>query len=179
MKIATILVRRIIPVAALTLLPLAASAQQDTEDLEVQQLVTEAQQLQAQLQPVQQRALNDPAIQQEQQEVEDQVRSRIEDADPENAERLDRMEQLLAEAAVAQENGDEQKIAALTSEAQELQPHIQAAQQQALADPGIAERLSIFQENVRMKMIEIDPEAREVLARLSAIEQRLQEIRGS
>jgi hypothetical protein len=163
---------------AALLLPIAANAQERQPPPEVQEWMREMQQIQIQLQPIQQQALQDPAVQQEQQEVSRVVREAIVSADPANGERLDRMEAILEEARSAQEAGDTAKLAALTSEAADLQPRVEAAQAEALAQPQVEARVAQFQDNLRAKMIELDPAAEERIERLQQLAQRVQEAMG-
>lgn len=157
----------------------AAQAQQNsTPPPEVQKLVEEMRQIQAELEPVQQQALQDQAIQQEQQAVADAVREAMVAADPENGPRLDRMEAIVEEARAAQAAGDSKKVAELTSEAAELQPKVEAAQAEALAKPEIEARVAQFQENLRAKMIELNPAAKDRIARLQALSEQLQKAIG-
>jgi hypothetical protein len=165
---------------AAVLLPLAAQAQQNGPPPEVQRLVAEMRQIQAELEPVQQEALQDPALQQEQQAVSDAVREAMVAADPANGERLDRMEAILLEARTAQAAGDTSKVAALSREAADLQPKVEAAQAAAIAQPVIEARIAKFQENLRAKMIELNPAAKERIERLEAISEQLERaVRGN
>lgn len=164
--------------AAAALAPLEASAQQQELPPEVQEWVNEMQELQAQLETVQAEALADTAIQRQQEEVADVVRAAMIDVDPSLEEGLDRMEQLIAEARVAQEAADAQKITELTAEAQTLQPKIEQAQQQAMSVPAVQEQITEFQDRLQERMVEIDPEARTKLARLQELDARVRAVIG-
>lgn len=164
--------------AAAALAPLETSAQQAELPPEVQEWVTEMQELQAELETVQEEALADTAIQRQQKEVADVVRAAMIDVDPSLEEGLDRMEQLIAEARVAQEASDAEKIAELTAEAQQLQPKIEQAQVQAMNVPAVQEEINEFQERLQDRMVEIDPEARTKLARLQELDARVRAVIG-
>lgn len=165
---------------AALLLPVAAQAQNGPPPPEVQRLIQEIQQIQAELEPVQQQALQDPAIQQEQKAVSDAVREAMVAADPANAQKLDRMEAIIAEARTAQAAGDSSKVAELTREAADLQPQVEAAQAAALAQPEIEARIAKFQENLRAKMIQLHPPAKERIERLETLSEQLEKaVRGN
>lgn len=173
--------RRSMPLSialAAVLLPIAAQAQERQPPPEVQQLVAEMRQLQAELQPVQQQALQDSAIMREQEEVSTVVREAMVAADPANGPRLDRMEAIMEEARTAQQTGDTAKVTALATEAAQLQPQVEAAQEEALGQPGIQARIAQFQNNLRSKMIELDPNAKARIERLEELSQRLQRAMG-
>lgn len=156
--------------------PLAVNAQQQTQPPpEVQEWLQEVDQIQRQLQPVQQQALQDETIMQEQQRAADAVRAAMIRLDPTVEAGIDRLEAIMQEAQQAQATGDQQKIVALTQEAQQLQPQLAQAQAQALADPAVETQLAAFQKQLRDKMVEIDPDARPLLDRLAQLEERLEE----
>lgn len=156
--------------------PVALNAQQQGQPpQEVQEWLQEVEQIQQQLQPVQQQALQDETIMQEQQRAADAVRAAMIRLDPAVEARIDRMETIMQEAQQAQAAGDQQKIIALTQEAQQLQPQLAQAQAQALAEPEVETQVAAFQKQLRDKMAEIDPEARPLLERLAQLEERLEE----
>ena len=111
--------------------PATLSAQQQLPP-EVQEWAIELQELQSQLQPLQEQALQEPEIQAEQASVVEALFETMVASNPETAERIERLEELMQEAQSAQEAGDAERIAQLSAEAAELQPQIQAAQ--GLAD---------------------------------------------
>lgn len=164
--------------AAAVLVPLDTSAQQAELPPEVQEWVNEMQELQAQLETVQAEALADTALQRHQEQVGQVVRAAMIDVDPSLEEGLDRMEQLIAEARVAQEASDAQKITELTAEAQTLQPKIEQAQAQAMTVPAVQEEINEFQERLQDRMVEIDPDARTKLARLQELDARVRAVIG-
>ena len=162
-------------ILAFAAFPATLSAQQAEPPQEVQEMMAEVQQIQQQLQPVQQQALMDAGVQAGQQRAADAVRTAMIEKDPAMEARLDRLEAIMQEAQQAQAAGDSEKIAALTQEAQELQPQIVAAQEEALARPEVELEVAAFQKQLRDKMAELDPEARPLLERLAQLEERLQE----
>jgi uncharacterized phage infection (PIP) family protein YhgE len=156
--------------------PAALSAQQQPTEppKEVQALLEEVQQIQQQLQPVQQKALQDETVQQGQERAADAVRAAMIKADPTIEPRLDRLETIMKEAQQAQAAGDQEKIAALTQEAEQIQPQVQQAQAAALEHPDVEPEIAAFQKLLRDKMAELDPEARPLLDRLAQLEEQIQ-----
>jgi hypothetical protein len=166
--------------AGALLMPLTASSQQAPPQPppEVQGWLLEMQQLQAELQPVQEQALQDEALQAEQTRLGEIVRDAMIAADPATADRLTRLEAIIEEAQQAQAAADTEKIAALTAEAQALQPQIAQAQEQALQQPEVEERIAAFQKNLQDRMVQIDPEARARIERLEELDRRIREAMG-
>lgn len=159
---------------ALLIAPAYASAQNEPAvPAEVQQWIQEIQQVQAQLEPLQAQALEEEDLKAEQEQVVQALRDRMVAADPENEGRLVRMEAILAEAAIAQQSGDADKLAELTTEASTLQPQIQAAQQEALEHPDVQPRVAAFQENLHKRIVAIDPAAQDLLDRVEELQERV------
>lgn len=164
---------------ALAALPATLSAQQQEPPQEVQEIMAEVQQIQQQLQPVQEQALMEEDIQEGQQRAADAVRAAMVERDPSMEASIDRLEAIMQEAQAAQAAGDQEKIMALTQEAQQLQPRIAEAQEAAMALPHVESEVAAFQKQLRDKMAELDPDARPLLDRLAVLEERLREaVRG-
>ena len=154
--------------------PGAVSAQQAQPPEEIQKLLQEAAQIQQQLVPVQQQALGDEAVQQGQQRAADAIRGAMIEADPSLEAKLDRVEAIMVEAQQAQSTGDQQAIAALTQEIQQLQPGLQAAQTKALEKPEVQTEVEAFEKQLKAKMVELDPQSKALLDRLGQIEVELE-----
>jgi hypothetical protein len=146
---------------------------------EVQQWIEEIQQIQTQLRPIQEQALQDPALQEEQAVVTDAVRQAIIEADSSMAGKLERMEKLTAEARAAQEAGDTQKIGQLTTEAETLQPEIIDAQAAALEKPEIEAQVTAFQENLHERMAQLDPKSKPLIDKMKQLDQRVRKAMGA
>jgi hypothetical protein len=159
--------------AALFATPATLSAQQQELPPQVQGWLIEMQQIETRLAPIQEEALDDPQIQQQQEAVVQAVRTAMIEADPSMAQIIDRMEALIVEARAAQEAGDQERIIAVAAEAEEIQPAFARAQAEALEQPEVASRLDRFQENLHARMAQIDPEAPTLLARYRALEEQV------
>lgn len=171
--------RGLLGALATVLTPMAASAQQPTQPSpQVQEWLAEINQLQQELAPLHEQAMQDPALQQEQEEVSTAVREAMVAADPVNGERLDRLEQLETEAQAARASGDSAKVVALASEAQELVPELQAAQEEATQQPEIDARVKQFEDNLVTKMVEMEPSAQAKVDRLDELNELVSEALG-
>lgn len=167
---------------AMVLTPAAASAQQPTQPTqptpEVQEWIAEMQQLQSELAPLHEQAMQDTALQQEEEQVKEAVRQAMVAADPANGQRIDRLEELMTEAQAAQAAGDTAKIAALTPEAQQLGPQVQAAREQAMGTPEVETRVEAFEEKLIAKMVAMDPSAQARLDRLNELSELVAQAMG-
>lgn len=164
---------------AVLVAPPAARAQTAAPPPELQEWLEEVQQLQARLEPIHQAALQDPAIQEEQEKVSAAVIAAMTDADPTISGKLERLQALAAEAQAAQANGDQERLVELSAEAQVLQPEIEEAQSQALSRPEIETQIETFRENLHQRMAQIDPEAQGLIERLQELERRIRTAIGS
>lgn len=155
--------------------PATLSAQQQQQQLppEVQEWAIELQELQSQLQPLQEQALQEPEIQAEQASVVEALFETMVASNPETAQRIERLEGLMQEAQAAQEAGDAERIAQLSAEAAELQPQIQAAQAEALSHPDVQPRVAAFQQKLNARVVEIDPAAEQVIERIAELDARI------
>lgn len=83
------------------------------------------------------------------------------------------MEDFQAEFAAAQEVGDQATMERIQGEAQVAQTELQQAQQEVLSRPEIVAAIDSFEEAQRSRMLELDPEAGDLMDRLDAIMEEL------
>ncbi|HEX2189909.1 MAG TPA: hypothetical protein VHG51_13475 [Longimicrobiaceae bacterium] len=162
---------------ALVALPAGLAAQEAPATAEPQQAPAqtapnETQQIQARLQEIQGRALQDPALKAAQDSIGTALTETMERVDPTFKAQAARAEALKAEVTAAQQAGDNAKLNQLAAEAEQLQQGFAASRQRALQDPQMAERIQAFQQRIVAKMVELEPETQALLA-------RLQELRGA
>jgi hypothetical protein len=148
---------------------LQAQAQQDPQQ-QVQQWMAEAQRLHMQLGSIHAQAMEHPPIQEAEEAAEKAVREAMIAEDSTVAPMLERMARLVAEARVAQEAGDTLRLQALGAEAASMQPTLEAAQEKALRQPAIEARLDALQESIEARMLEIEPETKTMIARLTELD---------
>jgi hypothetical protein len=132
----------------------------------------ELQQVSAQLEAIQARAMQDPQIQAANAELTAVVTAAIEKSDPNAHAALERAKTIKADVAAAQAAQDNDKLQALATEAQQLQQTVSAAQQKAMADPEVQKKMGDFKTQLFKKMVEIDPQAQQLVARLSALQNK-------
>lgn len=159
-------------------LPAGLTAQQggiDPAQLppEAQELISELQRLQAQLQPIQQEAFEDPAIQAAQQALAADVQEAMAVVDPATPERMERLEALVAQAQVAQAEQDAAAMNEIVTEARGIEEQLQATQQAAIESAEIAPLLEAFEAQLLERMMEVDPNVESLIDRARELDARL------
>jgi hypothetical protein len=139
---------------------------QQQMDPEAMALMTEAQQIQQQLQPIQQQAMQDEALAGRLADLQTRIEAAMREENPDVFEQMEAFE---ADFMAAQEAGDQERAQAIAMEAQGTQQEIQSLQQTVLARPEIREPIEAFEEAQRARMIEIDPAAGELMDRMDEI----------
>lgn len=135
-------------------------------DPEVMMQLREIQEIQQQLEPIQQQALEDETLASQLQSLQQRVDTAMRE---ESGEAMDRMESLQEEMQEAQAAGDQERMQALMTEGQGLQQELQATQAEVMARPEIQGPVEEFEAAHRARMIEIDPEAEELLDRFDEL----------
>jgi hypothetical protein len=163
------------PLVAVLMAASAAPLAGQTADLppEVQAMVLELQQVQAQLEPVRAEAMQDTALQQQHQEVTEAVLEAMVKADPDTQQRIERMQQIMAQAAEAQQAGAADRLPALAAEAQALQERLDATQREVMAQPAVEQRLAAYRTALHARMTAIDPDAAGLLERAERLERQI------
>lgn len=170
-SLVAMLVLALAPAALLAQDPAPAQPQVSPE---IQGWLTEMQQLQAQLGPLQQQALQDPGLQEEQQRVTTLVQETMLQLDPTIPQQTQRIEELQQEAQTAQETEDVNRIMEIAAEAQQIQQRFVELQAEAMQSPAVAPQIEAFQSRLQARMIEIDPEAEARIQRLEELQRRLE-----
>lgn len=147
--------------------PPAANQQQ------LQQWLTELQELHGKLEAIQAKAAEDPQIRAAQESLGVEIKAAMEKADPTLPASLERVPKLEAEARQAQQSGDQAKLQQLAQEAQGIQQRFLAAQAKALEQPAIASKVEAFQQRLESKMAEVDPQAPALIKRFQELEGKL------
>ncbi|TVP77214.1 MAG: hypothetical protein EA352_04125 [Gemmatimonadales bacterium] len=140
-------------------------------DEEMMALMTEAQELQQRIAPVQDEAMQDEELAARLTEIQQKVESAMDEEAPELMARMDELE---SEFMTAQEAGDQERQEELGMEFQQLQMELQTTQQSVLEREDIQADIQTFEDMQRERMIEIDPEAGEILDRIEEIYEQLQ-----
>lgn len=153
--------------AALSL-PAHLSAQETASQTVEQEIAA----IQQQLQAIQQRALQDPALQARQAEIGQEVVATMRRVDPAFAAAAARAEAMQADIAAAQEAGDNARLHELAAESEQLQQTFAAARARAMQDPELQASMQAFRAEVVEKMTEMDPETTTLLARLNELNEQ-------
>jgi hypothetical protein len=134
--------------------------------------LAELQQIQSRLDPIEQQALQDPALQLQQRELSNEIIAAMVRSDSSVAGKLDRLQAIVVE--INEAGSDPVRMQALAEEVLLLKPSIDDAQARAMADPQIDAHLELFRAGLYERMEQIDPEARSLIVRHQALERLLQ-----
>lgn len=141
---------------------------------QIQGWLAEIQQINGRLQELQQRAMQDPELAAEQEALGARIRTAMEEADPELQPSLERVEDLQAEAVAAEQQADTARLMEIGQELRQIEGQFMSAQQEALAQPQISSGLEAFQVALQSKLVELDPEAPQLIARFQELQQMLE-----
>lgn len=135
-------------------------------DPEMMARMMQAQEIQQQLQPIRDQAMQDPELAAELTELQERIETAMRE---EGGELFEQMEAFEADYLAAQEAEDDERAQAIGMEAQGVQMELQAIQESVLNRPDIQEDVEAFEEHQRTVMLEIDPEAGELMDELDQI----------
>lgn len=150
--------------------PTGEGSAQGQLDPEMMERLMEVQELQQRLGPIEQEAMQDPELTAQLENIQEQVDTAMR---AENAELFDRLDELEAEFMEAQEAGNQERAQEISEEAQGMQAELQQIQQQVLEDSDIQSEIEDFEDARRARMLEIDPEAGELMDRIDEIMEEL------
>jgi predicted nucleic acid-binding Zn-ribbon protein len=151
----------------------APAAQQPAAD--VQAWVTELQSIDQQLQGIQMRALQDPALDSARQSVGAQIEAAVIRADASLAGLPAQVSTLQAKLQQAQQAGDQATYQQLVGQAQALEARFLKAREKALADPELAARVQRFQNDLEKKMTALEPGMPKLLARGKELQAKIEQ----
>jgi chromosome segregation ATPase len=126
---------------------------------------TEAQRIQAQIESIQQRAMQNPEVQ----AALAQMNATLEAVDPEYRELTARGVLIREEIAAAQAAQDNDRLRELAEEVPELNTRLQAARARASAHPDAVEKTNEFRTKLFETMMAIDPETQNLVNRLAEL----------
>jgi hypothetical protein len=149
--------------------PMSASA----PSASVKAWVTEVRQLHTRLEALQAKALQDPQLSQQQQELGSGIRAAMLKLDPTLDQALARGMQLEKAAAAAQQRGDQQQLMQLAAEMQQIQARFVSVQQRAVQQPRLAAEVQSFQARLQEQMAKLDPQAPKLIARFAELQAKI------
>jgi hypothetical protein len=135
----------------------------DPEDMA---LIMEAQGIQQRLGMLGDQVMQDPAMMAQLESLQDRIDDALRGVAP---EAMATMEGLQAEFVEAQAREDQAAMERIQADAQGAQLELQQAQQEVLSRPEIVAAIDAFEEAQRSRMLELDPEAGDLMDRLDAI----------
>jgi hypothetical protein len=141
---------------------------------EAQGWYRELMQIGQRLQAAQVRAMQDPQLKTAQEQLGRDFKAAMIKVDPTLANVDARARAMEAEAKQAQQAGDRAKMARLTQEAQQIQVKVMNAQQRALRDnPALATRARSFEDQLRRKMVQVEPQTMALVSRGQELQGKL------
>jgi hypothetical protein len=123
----------------------------------------------ARLSAIQQRALQDPALQTRQADLMQTVHAEMTRFDADFPRKLERYETVSREAATARADGDGARYVKLAEEGERLAAELTALRDRAMRSPAVAMEVGIFQADILNKMSEIEPDTDALLDRLEVL----------
>jgi chromosome segregation ATPase len=151
--------------AACALVP-AARAQ---EAPPAQQLLAEAQRIQATLTRVQAKALEAPPLARAADRLVADVEARMAELEPATSQRLERIEALRVQVEAAQAERDPEAFEKAIGEARTLTEALEATRARVLGEEAFATRASALQEQLVEAMTAIEPRVPQLIARVQEI----------
>lgn len=136
-------------------------------------LMAELRSIDETLQPIRERALQDPEVQAQRNRLVEHVQEAMSEIDPETTGNMARFDSLRVEFGAAQRAGEQERLQGLATELRSLQASLQRTQGAALEQEDVAEALDAFREDLHDQMRQIDPQADSLLDRADELRDRL------
>lgn len=137
-------------------------------------VMTEMRQLNKQLRSIQQQAMQDSALQQRAQELQDLIDQTMREMSPRAGEQLERMDSLRGQLQTAQAQKDTARLRSLIMEAQKLQRALQKLRSKAMQEEEVAAALKEFRKDLRAEMREVNPAADSLMERADSLQKEMQ-----
>ena len=138
----------------------------------------ELQRIGAHLQWVHDRALQDPSLRAARDALMQTVKDAMDRADPELARLAERAAEIPAEHELATRRGDAARAQALHREMAQIQARFMNVEARVLRLPAVARQARAYEEQLRRRLVGIEPLTEELLDRSAQLQQRLQEALG-
>ena len=150
----------------LTSTPLSLSSQ-NAPDSDLAEWMIELKYIQTKLAPIEERALLQPDIAEQQHSLGEVVLAAMTEADPTIGAKVERLRAIALEARAT---GDREKFDALGAEAHALQPAVDRAKAAALEKPEVAARMRTFRKALCERMAQLAPQSRGMVSRYEELE---------
>ncbi len=141
----------------------------------VQEMITEAQAIQQEVQQLQMQAMEEnEELQVMRDQLSEMVRAAVSEIEPEFDQLIERMGELEQEFMAAQQSQDQEALQQLQMEATQVQTRLQTAEQQAMEQPQIQEEIEVFEDELMAEMTLHDPDAPQKMERLEELAARIE-----
>ncbi len=159
--------------AGMLLLPPTADAQERTSP-QLQSALMEYDQVQEELNAIRAEALErNPALNEQQNEIQERVEQMMLEAYPELKESVDYQSELKVQMQRAGAAGRQEEVDRLMQESQRVQLQIRSVQSEVMESDAIAAELSAYRENLLEEMSAVDPTAPRLIERLEQLADQL------
>lgn len=159
--------------AGMLLLPPTADAQERTSP-QLQSALMEYDQVQEELNAIRAEALErNPALNEQQNEIQERVERMMLEANPDLEESLDYQSELKLQMQRAGAAGRQEEVDRLMQESQRVQLQIRSVQSEVMESDAIAAELSAYRENLLEEMSAVDPAAPRLIERLEQLADQL------
>jgi hypothetical protein len=174
--------RSLLLALAITAFPAGLAAQQRdakaapapvAKDAQAQAWLSELQVLNAKLEALQARALQDPQLMAAQQALGGSIKTEMNRIDPTLDQSLARGKELETQAMAAQKKGDDATLRQLAEEMQQIQQRFFSVQQKVVQQPALATQLKSFQDRVQKRMTALDATTPTMIARFTELQGKL------
>ncbi len=137
------------------------------------ELIAEMTQIQNQLAPMQERAMQEPDLLAAGQSLGESIMKAMEEVEPETPTLIARLNELGSQVQAAQAAQDEAQVRALVTEAGEIDQILQIAQETAVGRPDILALVTEYEVKVHTRMRTDNPDAAALLTRLDTLNEQL------
>ncbi len=137
------------------------------------QLIVEMTQIQNQLAPMQERAMQEPDLLTAGQTLGENIMKAMEEIEPETPTLIARLNELGVQVQAAQAAQDEAKVRMLVTEAGEIDQILQITQESAVGRPDILAMVTEYETKVHTRMRADNPDAAALMSRLETLNQEL------
>lgn len=140
---------------------------------QMQQMQQELQTIQQQLQGIQQQAFEDTTIQRKRIELGETVRSAMTELDPDAVAKEDTLNSIQRQLQEAQQSQDTAQVRGLMSRGRQVSQELNQLRDSVMQRDSIADAAEQLREELIEKMVEIDPEAEELIEQRDSIMEEL------
>ncbi|HYW05702.1 MAG TPA: hypothetical protein VE913_02030 [Longimicrobium sp.] len=142
---------------------------------EARAMMTELQGISQRLQAAHSRAMQDPQLSSTQATLMRDIKTAMERQDPQLPQLAERVRVLEAEARAAQGRNDAARVQTLTREFATIRQRFMRAQQSVLQQPAIAQRARAFDARLHARLIQVEPQTDQLLARSKQLQERIRQ----